>query len=541
MTRAALAALALALVFPQAGVAARYAVGAAAVEDLPRLKRALGGRVESLAPLPALVVERGAAPRLRDLPGATYVERLRTRRLAFTPDDPLATRQWHLPVNRAFDYWSTLPLLPPVRVAVIDSGVDRSHPEFEGKIVLGKSFVGGSPYVDREGHGTFVAGLIAAAVGNAEGIAGMAPSAELLVAKVVQPDLPDEIDVVAEAKAIRWAVAQGAQVINISLGGLRDPLDPTRDAYSQLEADAIAYAHKNGAVVVAAVGNGNAAPRAPWPYASYPAALPHVLGVSALARDGSAPTFSNRDKIYNDISAPGQAILSTLPKALTSPFKDCLEQGYSSCGPLDYRTAFGTSFAAPQVSAAAAVLLAEQPSLRPEQVTELLTRTAVDVSAATGCQDCPLKRDELTGWGRLDVTAALRELDGELPAPDRFEPNDDAGIAAVRLCCQTKRVTATLDFWDDQNDVYAIMLRRGQPVYVSVRGPAGTDTNLILWKPGTKRIEDIRALDRIAAQSAHPGPRENLSYTARRTGWHFVQVKLGSYGSGRYKLVIVKA
>ena len=542
MIRAALAGLAVVLLFPQAGVAARYAVGASSVNDLPRLTRTIGGHVESLAPIPAVVVERERAPRLRDLPGATYVERLvNRRRLAFTPDDPLLARQWHLSANRAFDYWASSPALPTVPVAVIDSGVDKTHPEFAGKIIGGKSFVGGSPYLDREGHGTFVAGLIAATVGNAEGIAGMAPSAQLLVAKVVNPAFPDEIDVLAEAKAIRWAVDEGARVINISLGGVRDPLDPTRDAYSQLEAAAIEYAYRHGVVVVAAVGNGNVAPEQPWPFASYPAALPHVLGVSALARDGSAPFFSNRDKIYNDIAAPGQAIFSTLPRVLTSQFRECDEQGYSACGPLDYRTAYGTSFAAPQVSAAAAVLLAEQPSLKPDQVTALLTRTAADVSAATGCSYCPLGRDELTGWGRLDVTAALRALDGELPPRDRFEPNDDAGPAAMRLCCQIKRVVATLDFWDDQSDVYAIKLRRGQPVYLGVRGPAATDTNLILWKPDAIRVEDIRQRDRIAKQSAHPGPRENLAYRAQRTGWHFVQVKLGSSGAGRYKLVIVKA
>ncbi|MBA2461790.1 MAG: hypothetical protein H0V45_08525, partial [Actinobacteria bacterium] len=77
--------------------------------------------------------------------GAAAVE----RRLAFVPEDPLAAKQWYLLANRAFDFWPAPPLLPPVRVAVIDSGVDRSHPEFEGKIVDGKSFVGGSPYVDR--------------------------------------------------------------------------------------------------------------------------------------------------------------------------------------------------------------------------------------------------------------------------------------------------------------------------------------------------------------------------------------------------------
>ena len=144
----------------------------------------------------------------------------------------------------------------------------------------------------------------------------MAPSAELLVAKVVNGD--DLIDVEAEVKAIRWAVEKGARVINMSLGGFRDPRDPDRDAFSPLEAAAIGYAHGKGVVVVAAVGNSDEAPPTPWPFASYPAALPHVLGVSALARDGSVPAFSNRDKIYNDIAAPGQAILSTFPLALTA-------------------------------------------------------------------------------------------------------------------------------------------------------------------------------------------------------------------------------
>ncbi|HET9507100.1 MAG TPA: hypothetical protein VFO81_04080, partial [Gaiellaceae bacterium] len=98
-----------------------------------------------------------------------------------------------------------------------------------------------------------------------------------------------------------------------------------------------------------------------------------------------------------------------------------------------------------------------------------------------------------------------------------------------------------LDFWDDQNDVYAIKLRRGQPVYVSVRGPRSTDTNLVLWRPGTRSVDDLRSLTRRARQSARPGPRDWLSYRAPRAGWYFVQVKLGSRGAGRYRLTVVKA
>jgi hypothetical protein len=534
--------LAAALLAPSAE-AARYAVGAASVADLPPLQRALGAGTESLAPLPALVVERPTAPRLSELPGATYVERLGKRRpAAWAPNDPL--KQWHLTATRAFDFWDVAPTPPlaAVRVAVIDSGIDATHPEFAGKIAEAETFVGGSARVDNDGHGTFVAGLIAAGVDNAIGIAGMAPSAELLVAKVVSGD--DLIDVEAEVKAIKWAVKHGARVINMSLGGFRDPHNPDLDAFSQLEAAAIGYAHGKGVVVVAAVGNSEETPPKPWPFASYPAALPHVLGVSALARDGSVPAFSNRDRIYNDIAAPGEAILSTFPLALTAAAKECPDQGYSTCAVdelVDFRKGEGTSFAAPQVSAAAAVLLAVRPHLRPEQVTELLTRSARDVSAATGCRACPPLRDALTGWGRLDVTAALRQLFAAVPGKDLLEPNDDAGNQAAHLWGQTNRIEATLDFWDDQNDVYAIRLRGRQPVYISVRGPAGHDANLILWSPGTTRIDALASRRRIARQSARPGAREWLSYRAPRAGTYYVQVKLGARGAARYKLVIVKA
>jgi hypothetical protein len=225
---------------------------------------------------------------------------------------------------------------------------------------------------------------------------------------------------------------------------------------------------------------------------------------------------------------------------MTGDLKDCRDPGYSSCGPELYRKGEGTSFAAAQVTAAAAVLLSMRPNLRPEQVAAILTRTARDVNAASGCRACPLRRDRLSGWGRLDVAEALGALGGdELPPRDRLEPNDDAGDRAQRLWGPIKRLDATLDFWDDQNDVYAIKLRRRQPVYVSVRGPTGTDTNLILWKPTTRAIDDLGSLRLRARQSALPG--DYLSYRAARAGWYFVQVKLGTAGAGRYRLTIVKA
>jgi subtilisin family serine protease len=425
-------------------------------------------------------------------------------------------------------------------VAVVDSGVDANHPELAPRIGPARSFVGGSARQDTQGHGTFVAGVIAAVANNQTGIAGMTPAAELVIAKVVTPERT--IPVEAEARALRWAVAQGARVINMSLGGLRDPLDPSRDTYSSLEADAIAYAVSENVVVVAAVGNSDQAPEQPWPYASYPAALPHVLGVSALARDGSAPTFSNRDAVFNDIAAPGQEIVSTFPRALTSANRPaCPEQGYSPCAPEEYRAAEGTSFAAPQVSAAAATLIATRPDLTADQVTAVLTRSAVDVSAATGCQQCPPRRDALTGWGRLDVTAALANSSGPLPQPDQFEPNDDAGKRAYTLWGPRRRVSATLDFWDDQDDVYRLYLRRGQALYASLVGPRRTDTTLALWRPGTYEIDDLAQQDMRVRLASRPGPNEHLQYRVPAAGFYFLHVKLNAEGGpGAYRLTVVK-
>jgi subtilisin family serine protease len=457
----------------------------------------------------------------------------------FFPNDPLAPRQWYLSQDRAFDFWATLPELEPVRVAVIDSGIDLGHPEFAGRIVAQKSFVGGS-VADRQGHGTFVAGVIGAALDNGEGIAGIAFPAELVVAKVVTSDgtiLPR-----VEAKAIRWAVDQGARVVNLSIGGLRDPFHPSRDTFSPLEQRAVEYAYDHGAIVIAAVGNGDQAPVSPWPYASYPAALPHVVGVSALAVDGSVPAFSNRDAIYNDLAAPGDDILSTLPRLLTAERPLCVNQGYSDCGPPEYRDAEGTSFAAPQVSAAAALLLSLRPGLHPDQVSSLLERAAVDVTPATGCRRCGLSRDSLTGWGSLDVAGALEAAAGPLPSADRYETNDDAGTRAATVFGRTRRLVATVDYWDDQIDVYRVKVARRQRLKAVLHGPSGQNLDLVLWRPGTEHVEGLgAALTGRVTQSARFGPNERIVHRARNGGWYYVEVKITAPGSGSYTLELAKS
>ena len=458
----------------------------------------------------------------------------------FAPTDPLAPKQWYLSQIRAFDFWpDVVPTLAPVRVAIVDSGIDRGHPEFAGRIVAARSFVGGD-VTDRQGHGTFVAGIIAANTDNGEGIAGIALSAELLVAKVVRDD--GTISPFAEARAIRWAANRGARVINLSLGGLRSR-NRAEDTYSTIEQAAIDYAYAKGAVLVAAVGNGDQAPRAPWDLASYPAALPHVIGVSAVAQDGSVPMFSNYDRFFNDLAAPGVGIVSTLPRALTAARPACADQGYSPCGPAEFRDAEGTSYAAAEVSAAAALLIATRPSLRPDQVAALLERSAADMTPTSGCRRCGQWRDPYSGWGELDVNAALAALGGAIPPPDRYEANDDAGDRAFALWGRSIDVTASLDFWDDQIDVYKVKLLKGQTMAVSVRGVPDALVDLVLWRPGTQRVEGLspEVQARRLTQSVGRGPNEHLLHRARETGWYYLELKLPAPASGQYRLHISKS
>jgi subtilisin family serine protease len=537
--RAATVAAAAGLVFAGQAGAARFAIGVDRSASLQRVAAQLPGRVSfRLAALNTLVVDAPSVRGVKRIEGVRWVEWLgsRRRKLAFTPIDPLAPKQWYLQQDHAFDAWSDVPELAPVTVAIIDSGIDATHPDLVRQILVARSFVGGSAS-DQAGHGTFVAGEIAATLNNNEGIAGIAFSAQLIVAKVVRPDL--SISLEAEAEAIRWAADLGARVINLSLGGVRDPRNPDRETFSPLEAAAVDYAASKGAVLVAAVGNADQAPETPWPFASYPAALPHVIGVSALARDGSVPMFSDRDPVYNDISAPGEDMYSTLPRALTRQNPTCVNQGYSDCGSEDYRHAEGTSFAAPQVSAAAALLIAQRPAVTASQVSTLLERTADDVNASNGCPYCPLLRDSLTGWGRLNIAKALAVLaKGSPPPADALETNDNAGSQAKRIYGATKQIRATIDFWDDQIDVYAVALRSGQRLTATLTGPLGVNVELLLWSPQTQTVTNFPSAGAPISWSNKPGSQQALAYRVPRGrgGLYYLEVKSTAAGSGRYTL-----
>ena len=186
------------------------------------------------------------------------------------------------------------------------------------------------------------------------------------------------------------------------------------------------------------------------------------------------------------------------------------------------------------------MLLALRPTLTADQVTNILERTATDVNPATGCRQCALLRDPLSGWGRLDISRAIAALDGPLPPPDRLEPNDDAGTHAPTLPPAVQTLHATLDFWDDQVDVYKTQLRKGERLVLDLEGPKATTINLLLWRPGTKRVGGLRGQEMRVAQAIRQGPSQRLGYRAKRSGAYYIEVKLVTRNFGSYTLSIAR-
>jgi hypothetical protein len=204
---------------------------------------------------------------------------------------------------------------------------------------------------------------------------------------------------------------------------------------------------------------------------------------------------------------------------------------------MEFRRGQGTSFSAPQVSAAAALLFATDPGLQADQASTILTKTADDADRDTGCLRCYVGRDSLTGWGLLDVNSAVRALDDPLPDPDRYEANDRVSTAATVWGRKGQRIQATINYWDDREDIYKIRVNHGQKLVARLRGPAGANSDLFLWKPGTTSIGGSAVTQRfLAAQSRSPGSLDKIRLRVREGGWYYLVVKIASPGSGKYTL-----
>ena len=278
--------------------------------------------------------------------------------------DPLRRFQWALDRLEA-DKIVPLGDASGQKVAVVDTGVDGGHPDLAGVVLPGYDAFnpGGDGRTDANGHGTHVAGIVAALTGNGAGVEGLARGAKILPVKVLEDDGSGFSSDVAQG--ILWAIGNGATVVNLSLGA------PTTSAVVD---QAIREAVDKGVVVVAASGNEGAKGNP----VIWPAALPEVVSVGAIDDADARAAFSGHGD-WLDLVAPGVQIASTMNGAYM----------YSS----------GTSMAAPYVSASAALLRKRYPALSASQLGEHLRATAEDLG--------PAGKDDEYGVGLVDPLKAM--------------------------------------------------------------------------------------------------------------------------------------
>lgn len=344
------------------------------------------------------------ASRLASDPAVAEVTLDYIRKATATPNDPFygdvtgdsIPEQEYLSTVRMPDAWErSKGSLTPV-VAVVDTGVNGAHPDMVGRTMSGMNFVPAVPVgiptgakSDDAGHGSMVAGIIAAQTNNGVGIAGVAWTAKVMPVKVL--DSTGQGSDTNVIKGIRWAADHQAKIINLSLGGPGD---------SPALHDAVKYAVGKGALVVAAAGNsGSDEPE-------YPAAYPEVVAVAATDSQGAVTDFSTHGD-WVDLAAPGWGIWST-----------------DRFGEYDFGD--GTSFAAPIVSGVAVLLRTQNPTWTPAQIAARLRSTARDAG--------PRGIDPFYGAGVLDAGNALgagANWDIDQPASGPNEPNDVPSRATV--------------------------------------------------------------------------------------------------------------
>lgn len=288
----------------------------------------------------------------------------------FHPNDVLYNRyQWNLRQIGSEQGWQLSRAEgEEVIVAVIDTGVDLTHPDIQDHLIKGYNVINPDlPPKDDVGHGTHVAGVISALVNNRLGIAGMTWTGRIMPVKVL--DETGAGSTYAVAQGIIWAVDNGAKVINMSLGNYAD---------SDFLHEAIRYAFDHDVVLVAASGNDNTN------QPSYPAYYPEVFAVAASDTDKNKAPFSNYGD-YIDIAAPGVNIPSTYPTN-------------------QYAALSGTSMASPHVASLAALIRSVNPSLRNTEVMELIQRTADDLGDPG--------TDSYFGYGLINIPKAVQAAMG---------------------------------------------------------------------------------------------------------------------------------
>ncbi|MFJ5830684.1 S8 family serine peptidase [Streptomyces sp. NPDC093089] len=311
-----------------------------------------------------------------------------------------------------------------VKVAVLDTGADQTHPDLMGRISATKDFSGSGGTLDKQGHGTHVAATVAGSGAGAPGLrSGVAPDADLIIGKVLGDDgSGSDSQVIA---GMEWAVAQGAKVVNMSLGsGPTNGKDPVTQSLEAL-------ATSSDTLFVVSAGNNG--PNIST--VSAPSIAPHALSVAAVDFAGGTASFSSRGPSFNgtvkpEIAAPGVNVVAARATGTNL--------GTVQSDPA-YTALSGTSMAAPHIAGAAAVLAEEHPDWTPEQLKHTLMGTTTAPQNGQSLYD--------VGTGVVNLPAALKQtVVADTGALDfgRLDVTDGTATRSVKLTNKGD-ATVTLD------------------------------------------------------------------------------------------------
>ena len=302
---------------------------------------------------------------LKKHPEVKFAEIDSTVKAYLIPDDPAYPSQTGLALVNASSAWEHTTGSPEVKVAILDTGINSSNPDFANRISGGCNIIADSlNYMDDNGHGTAVASILAAAINNGYLMAGIAGKCSILPVKVLDASGNGSYsDIIS---GIDYAVANGAKVISMSLGG---------PDYLEVMQLAVNNAVSSGVTIVAAAGNESATK------ISYPAACSGVIAVGAVDSNMARASYSNTGTGLT-VMAPGTSIVETI-KGRTS-------------------TSSGTSIATPFVSGLAALMYSVQSAVTPAQVKYFITKNAKDLGSAG--------YDIQYGYGLIDIGATIHDL-----------------------------------------------------------------------------------------------------------------------------------
>lgn len=423
---------------------------------------------------------------LADEESVRFAEPLQVVEALMLVDDPGFAQQWNLVRVGCPEAWNVTTGTADVSVAVLDTGVDFSHPDLVGRLDARNDwdFIDADDVADDDsGHGTHVAGIIAANTGNGMDVAGVAPGITLLPVRIL--NARGSGDTVGLARGIRWAADKGASVINLSLG-FSSP--------SSVVEDAIGYARSKGCLLVAASGNsGTASLR-------YPAAYPEVLAVGATDAADARATFSQYGSGLG-LVAPGVGAVDS-GGALEGILSLRPVSGPAARPGVSTGRETGTSVAAPHVAAAAALLRSAHPTWTATVIANKLLATAENLG--------PAGKDAETGYGLLRVDRALGL--GEQGSPD----DDWPGVALV-----ASPLFEIIDETIDPRDVFFVEATAGEVLRASLTGASDARTEIRLLGPDATTIDSA-----VLATALSTGAEVSLSH----------QVPDGA--SGTYRLVI---